>query len=226
MRIAASGNIGIGVNNPSDLLSLLASNSSNTTGITLTNNNGTDQIGNSITFKGSFGAPFSADNLLARISSLVTSYAGSKYGNLTFSTGSGGSISEVMRINAIGQIFNTATGLGAFSSNQSYSLGTGSIAWSSIPNGLSILTGSCASAGTFQNIITGIGNGYDCMFAFGKIGVSDLSTGIFACMQFNTYFTAFAGNATGNVQASSNNFQLKAGSSYGSVYSIMVLKIS
>ena len=117
MTLNSSGNLGIGTSSPSDLLSLSASNSSNTTGITLTNNNGTDQIGNSITFKGSFGAPFSADNLLARISSLVTSYTGGKYGNLTFSTGSGGSISEAMRIDSSNNLL-----VGYTSSNGSYKL--------------------------------------------------------------------------------------------------------
>ena len=116
MRLNTSGYLGIGTSSPSDLLSLLASNSSNTTGITLTNNNGTDGIGNSITFKGSFGAPFSADNLLARISSLVTSYNGGKYGNLTFSTGSGGSISEAMCIDSSGNLLvgDTNSGYGKF----------------------------------------------------------------------------------------------------------------
>jgi hypothetical protein len=120
MTLDNSGNLGIGTSSPSDLLSLLASNSSNTTGITLTNNNGTDQIGNSITFKGSFGAPYSTDNLLARISSLVTSYNGGKYGNLTFSTGSGGSISEAMRIDSSGNLLVGTTTTSLTNTNSFY----------------------------------------------------------------------------------------------------------
>jgi hypothetical protein len=154
-NVYMAGNVGIGTSSPSDLLSLLASNSSNTTGITLTNNNGTDQIGNSITFKGSFGAPFSQDNLLARISSLVTSYNGGKFGNLTFSTGSGGSISEAMRIDSSGNL-----GIGATPSNNARLHVEGSVAdnitrlrnTNSSPYGLQVTYTTVAP--------NGVGNGF------------------------------------------------------------------
>ena len=109
MRIDASGNVGIGTTSVSDKLQILGGGSSNTTGITLTNNNGTDNIGNSITFRGSYGAPFSTDNIYARISGLITSYNGSKTGNLVFSTGSNNSISERMRIDASGNLLVGST---------------------------------------------------------------------------------------------------------------------
>jgi len=118
MTLDASGNLLVGTTTSYDKLSVYSPTSSNQSGITLVNNNGTDNIGNSITFKGSYGAPYTSDNLYAQISGLITSYAGGKTGNLVFSTGSAGTIAERARIDSSGNLLvGTTTASGKFVSS-------------------------------------------------------------------------------------------------------------
>ena len=107
MTLDASGNLGLGTTSPSTYLAKLAvSNNANsaTTGISLVNNNGAEGNGSAINFYGAYGAPYSADNIYARINGAITSFNGSKLGNLIFSTGATNSISERMRITSAGVV--------------------------------------------------------------------------------------------------------------------------
>jgi len=116
-------------------------------------------------------------------------------------------------------------GLGSFSQGNTYSLGTGSIAWSSIPDGVSIFSGSFTTVGTFQNIITGLDNASSYMLAMGKIGQTDLSSGSFCTFVNSTNLSFMGGTSSSIVQMSSNNFQMKCNSSsYGNNYTLTVIK--
>jgi hypothetical protein len=105
MRIDSSGNVGIGTSS-TYLGKLAITNNANnaTTGINLVNNNGAEGDGSAINFYGAYGAPFSADNIYARINGAITSFDGSKLGNLIFSTGATNSVSERARIDSSGNL--------------------------------------------------------------------------------------------------------------------------
>ena len=109
LRITSGGLVGIGNSSPSTILHASKDVNNNTDGITLTNNNGGTDNGSAISFRGAFGAPFQTDQLTARINGFTPNPNGTKEGVIAFSTGTGGTLTERMRLTPTGLGIGTAS---------------------------------------------------------------------------------------------------------------------